>query len=45
LIKEKHFTRLRDQLSKERRELPWELVTKDYVFVGQNGKQTLARVI
>ncbi len=24
LIKEKEFTRLRDELSRERRELPWE---------------------
>jgi predicted dithiol-disulfide oxidoreductase (DUF899 family) len=42
LRKEKEFTRLRDQLSRERRELPWELVTKDYVFVGERGRATLA---
>ena len=41
LAKEKEFTRLRDQLSKERRELPWELVDKEYVFEGENGPQTL----
>ena len=29
LAKEKEFTRLRDQLSRERRELPWELVEKE----------------
>ncbi len=34
LAKEKEFTRLRDQLSRERRELPWELVEKDYTFAG-----------
>jgi predicted dithiol-disulfide oxidoreductase (DUF899 family) len=42
LAKEKEFTRLRDQLSRERRELPWELVEKEYVFVGEHGKQSLA---
>jgi predicted dithiol-disulfide oxidoreductase (DUF899 family) len=42
LAKEKEFTRLRDQLSKERRELPWELVGKEYVFEGEGGGQTLA---
>ena len=42
LAKEKEFLRLRDQLSAERRELPWELVDKEYTFEGENGKQTLA---
>jgi predicted dithiol-disulfide oxidoreductase (DUF899 family) len=37
LAKEKEFTRLRDQLSRERRELPWELVEKDYTFEGESG--------
>jgi predicted dithiol-disulfide oxidoreductase (DUF899 family) len=32
LAKEKEFTRLRDQLSQERRELPWVRVDKEYVF-------------
>ena len=41
LAKEKEFTRLRDQLSQQRRELPWEAVTKNYVFEGPDGKQTL----
>lgn len=41
LAKEKEFTRLRDQLSRERRELPWELVEKEYVFEGEKGHQTL----
>jgi predicted dithiol-disulfide oxidoreductase (DUF899 family) len=44
LAKEKEFTRLRDQLSRERRELPWERVEKAYVFEGEGGKQTLAEV-
>jgi predicted dithiol-disulfide oxidoreductase (DUF899 family) len=38
LAKEKEFTRLRDQLSEERRELPWESVDKNYVFDGPGGK-------
>src|ERR1700694_1357682 len=41
LAKEKEFTRLRDQLSQQRRDLPWEAVNKEYVFEGPNGKQTL----
>jgi predicted dithiol-disulfide oxidoreductase (DUF899 family) len=42
LRKEKEFTRLRDQLSAERRELPWLMVEKEYVFDTPDGKQTLA---
>jgi predicted dithiol-disulfide oxidoreductase (DUF899 family) len=41
LAKEKEFTRLRDQLSRERRNLPWELVEKQYTFEGEHGTQTL----
>ena len=41
LVKEKEFTRLRDELSSQRRELPWEKVEKDYVFDGPNGKESL----
>jgi len=41
LAREKAFTRLRDKLSKARRELPWEAVTKEYVFEGPSGKETL----
>src|SRR5713101_8290149 len=41
LAKEKEFTQLRDQLSRERRELPWELVKKDYSFEGEHGKVSL----
>ncbi|MSP43950.1 MAG: DUF899 domain-containing protein, partial [Alphaproteobacteria bacterium] len=32
LAKEKEFTRLRDELSEQRRELPWVQVDKNYVF-------------
>lgn len=42
LAREKEFTRLRDQLSQERRELPWEKVEKHYVFDGVRGKESLA---
>ncbi|MGH8468587.1 MAG: DUF899 domain-containing protein [Gammaproteobacteria bacterium] len=42
LIKEKEITRLRDQLSAERRNLPWVRVEKHYVFDSPNGKETLA---
>jgi predicted dithiol-disulfide oxidoreductase (DUF899 family) len=44
LTREKEFTRLRDELSRERRELPWEEVAKEYVFDGPSGKQTLAEL-
>jgi predicted dithiol-disulfide oxidoreductase (DUF899 family) len=42
LAKEKEFTRLRDELSRERRALPWEKVDKAYVFDGPRGRETLA---
>ena len=42
LEKEKEFTRLRDELSRQRRELPWVRVGKEYVFDGPDGKKTLA---
>ena len=42
LAKEKAWTRLRDQLSEERRALPWVRIDKEYVFEGPNGKETLA---
>jgi predicted dithiol-disulfide oxidoreductase (DUF899 family) len=42
LAKEKELTRLRDELSQQRRELPWEKIEKQYVFDGPGGKKTLA---
>ena len=42
LSKEKELTRLRDELSRQRRELPWVKVEERYVFDGPNGKETLA---
>jgi predicted dithiol-disulfide oxidoreductase (DUF899 family) len=44
LAKEKEFTRRRDQLAAERRELPRVRVEKIYVFDGPNGKETLAEL-
>jgi predicted dithiol-disulfide oxidoreductase (DUF899 family) len=42
LSKEKEFTRLRDELSRQRRALPWEKVEKRYRFDSAKGKVTLA---
>lgn len=42
LAREKEFTRLRDQLSAERRALPWVRLDKPYVFDAPDGKRTLA---
>jgi len=42
LKKEKESTRLRDQLSAERRKLPWVKIEKQYVFDAPGGKVTLA---
>ena len=42
LAKEKEFTHVRDQLSRERRELPWERVEKQYSFEGERGRASLA---
>src|SRR2546428_10477047 len=42
LAREKEFTRRRDQLSAERRAMPWVRVDKGYVFERPEGKATLA---
>jgi|SRR2546426_6689972 len=42
LAKEKELTRLRDQLSRERRNLPWVRLDKKYVFDGPKGKESLS---
>jgi len=44
LAKEKKFTRLRDELARQRRALPWEKVDKQYVFDGPQGRETLAEL-
>src|SRR5262245_12057360 len=42
LQKEKELTRLRDEVSEERRKLPWLKVEKNYVFDAPGGGKTLA---
>jgi len=42
LAKEKAFTLQCDEMSRLQRSLPWERVTKEYVFDGARGRQTLA---
>src|SRR6266496_20356 len=42
LTREKELTRLRDEVSRHRRELPWVKVNKEYIFDGPDGKETLA---
>ncbi len=44
LAKEKEFSKLRDELNRQRRALPWERVDKQYVFDGPDGKETLAEL-
>jgi predicted dithiol-disulfide oxidoreductase (DUF899 family) len=44
LAQEKEFTRLRDELCRRRRELPWEAVEKEYVLDGAEGRQSLAEL-
>jgi len=41
LAREKEFSRQREALARERRDLPWEEVAKDYVFDGPDAKLTL----
>jgi predicted dithiol-disulfide oxidoreductase (DUF899 family) len=41
LMKEKKFSKLRDQLNLQRRKLPWVKIEKEYVFDGPTGKVTL----
>ena len=42
LAKEKELTRLRDEVSRTRQNLPWTKVTKEYEFQGDRGPETLA---
>ena len=42
LAKEKELTRLRDEVTRGGRALPWVKVDKEYVFDGPNGPETLA---
>jgi predicted dithiol-disulfide oxidoreductase (DUF899 family) len=42
LAKEKAHTRERDEINRQRRELPWVRIEKEYVFDAPEGKVTLA---
>jgi predicted dithiol-disulfide oxidoreductase (DUF899 family) len=44
LAKEKEFTRLRDELTRQRRDLPWEEVTQEYFFEGADGTRSLPQL-
>ncbi len=44
LAREKEFNRLRDELSRERRALPWVRVDKPYAFEGPGGRETLPQL-
>lgn len=44
LLKEKEFSKLRDELAQARRDLPCELVSEDYVFEGPHGPATLSQL-
>jgi predicted dithiol-disulfide oxidoreductase (DUF899 family) len=44
LGREKELTRLSDELARQRRELPWVLVDKEYEFDTDEGKKTLAEL-
>jgi predicted dithiol-disulfide oxidoreductase (DUF899 family) len=41
LTREKDLTRLRDEVSRHRRELPWVRIDKEYVFDGPAGREKL----
>lgn len=44
LVREKEFTRLRDELSAARRQLPWQRVAKPYRFHTESGTRTLGEL-
>ncbi len=44
LVKEKKFSKLRDELNRQRRRLPWVKIEKDYTFDGPAGKVSLAEL-
>ncbi len=41
---EKEFTRRRDKISQQRRDLPWVQVDSDYLFEGPQGQESLAQL-
>jgi predicted dithiol-disulfide oxidoreductase (DUF899 family) len=44
LAKEKKFSKLRDLLNRQRRDLPWVKIQKEYVFDGPGGRKSLAQL-
>ena len=44
LAREKELTRLRDQIARERRALPWVRIEKDYAFDAPEGRRALAEL-
>ena len=44
LEREKELTRRGDELARERRELPWVPIEKDYTFDTEDGTKTLAEL-
>jgi predicted dithiol-disulfide oxidoreductase (DUF899 family) len=44
LAREKELTRLRDQIARERRALPWVRIKKDYIFDTSQGRRRLAEL-
>ncbi|HUN40741.1 MAG TPA: DUF899 domain-containing protein [Acetobacteraceae bacterium] len=44
LAREKELTHLRDQITRERRALPWVRIEKNYVFDTLGGRRTLAQL-
>ena len=42
LTREKELTRLRDEVNRHRREMPWVKIDNEYVFEGPDGKETSA---
>jgi len=44
LVREKEHTRLGDELARQRRELPWVPVDKDYRFATDDGEKTLVEL-
>src|SRR5215208_3349339 len=44
LTREKEHTRMADDLARQRQELPWVAIEKDYVFDAEDGPRTLAEL-
>src|SRR5437870_12176039 len=44
LVREKELTRVGDELARQRRELPWVPIDKEYQFDTDDGRKTLAEL-